>query len=35
MTWQAIPVFMLRELHGQKSLAGYSAAGHKELDMIE
>ena len=32
---QAIPVFLPREFHGQRSLVGYSLPGHKELDMIE
>ena len=31
--WQPTPVFLPRELHGQRSLAGYSPWGHKELDM--
>ena len=30
--WQPTPVFLPRESHGQKSLAGYS---HKESDMTE
>ena len=34
-TWQPIPVFLLRESHGWRSLAGYSSWGHKELDMAE
>ena len=29
------PVFLLGESHGQRSLAGYSPGGYKELDMIE
>ena len=29
------PVFLPEESHGQRSLAGYSPWGHKELDMIE
>ena len=29
------PLFLPGELHGQRSLAGYSSLGHKELDMIE
>ena len=29
------PVFWLGESHGQRSLAGYSSWGHKELDMTE
>ena len=33
--WQSIPVFLPRESHGQRSLAGYSPWGHKELDTAE
>ena len=33
--WQPTPVFLPGESHGQKSLAGYSAKGPKELDMTE
>ena len=29
------PVFLPGELHGQKSLVGYSPRGHKTLDMTE
>ena len=29
------PVFLLGKSHGQKSLAGYSPQGRKELDMTE
>ena len=29
------PVFLPREFHGQRSLAGYSPQGHKESDMTE
>ena len=29
------PVFLPGELHGQRSLEGYSPQGHKELDMTE
>ena len=29
------PVFLPGESHGQRSLAGYSPLGHKELDMTE
>ena len=29
------PVFLLREFHGQRNLAGYSPWGHKESDMTE
>ena len=32
---QATPVFLPRESHGQRSLAGYSPWGHKELDRTE
>ena len=34
MTWQPTSVFLLEDPHGQRSLAGCSAWGHKELDMI-
>ena len=30
--WKSIPVFLPGESHGQRSLAGYSPQGHKELD---
>ena len=30
--WQPTPVFLPGEFHGQRSLAGYSPQGHKELD---
>ena len=30
--WQSTPVFLPGESHGQRSLAGYSPWGHKELD---
>ena len=33
--WQSTPVFLLGEFHGQRSLAGYSPQGRKELDMTE
>ena len=33
--WQPTPVFLPGEFHGQKSLAGYSPKGHKELYMTE
>ena len=33
--WQPTPVFLPGESHGQRSLAGYSPWGHKELDAIE
>ena len=32
---QPTPVFLPGEFHGQRSLAGYSPLGHKELDMTE
>ena len=34
-TWQPTPVFLPRESHGQRSLAGYGQQSHKELDMTE
>jgi len=33
--WQPTLVFLLGELHGQRSLAGYSPCGCKELDLTE
>ena len=33
--WQAAPVFLPGEFHGQRSLVGYSSLGLKELDMTE
>ena len=33
--WQPIPVFLLGESHGQRSLVGYSPWGGKKLDMSE
>ena len=33
--WQPTPVFLPGESHGQRSLAGYSPWGHKELNMTE
>ena len=33
--WQSTPVFLPGESHGQRSLAGYSPKGPKELDMSE
>ena len=33
--WQSTPVFLPREFHGQRSLAGYSPWGHKLLGTIE
>ena len=33
--WQPTPVFLPEEFHGQRSLAGYSPMGCKELAMTE
>ena len=33
--WQPSPVFLPGESHGQRSLAGYSPPGHKELGTTE
>ena len=33
--WQLVPVFLPGKSHGQRSLAGYSPRGCKELDMTE
>ena len=33
--WQPTPVFLPAKSHGQRSLAGYSPKGCKELDMTE
>ena len=33
--WQPIPVSLPGEFHGQRSLAGYSPQGHRELDTTE
>ena len=33
--WPPTSVFLPGECHGQRSLAGYSSWGHKELDMTE
>ena len=33
--WLLTPVFLSGKSHGQRSLAGYSPWGRKELDMIE
>ena len=33
--WQPTPVFLPGEFHGQKTLAGYSPQGHKELNPTE
>ena len=32
---QSTPVFLPGEFHGQRSLAGYSPLGDKEVDMTE
>ena len=33
--WQPTPIFLPGESHGQKSLAGYSPWGCKDLDTTE
>ena len=33
--WHPTPVFLPRESHGQRSLAGYSPWDHEGLDMAE
>ena len=33
--WQPTPVFLPGKSHGQRSLAGYSPQGCKELDLTE
>lgn len=33
--WHPTPVFLPREFHGEKSLAGYNPWGPKEADMTE
>ena len=33
--WQLTPVFLPGESHGQRSMAGYSPRGRKELDTTE
>ena len=33
--WQPTPVFLPEELHGQRSVAGYSPWGCKESDTTE
>ena len=33
--WQPAPVFLPGEPHGEKSLAGYSPCGRKELDTLK
>ena len=35
LEWLPIPIFLLREFHGQSSLADYSPWGHKESDRTE
>ena len=32
--WQPTPVFLPGKSHGQKSLAGYSAWGHKSQNLV-
>ena len=33
--WQPLPVLLPEEVHGQRSLAGYSPWGRKESDTTE
>ena len=33
--WQPTPVFLLGKSRGQRSLAGYTPYGYKELDTTE
>ena len=33
--WLPTPIFLPREFHGHRSLAGYSPWGHKESDTTE
>ena len=33
--WQPTPIFLPGESHGQRSLAGFSPWGHKDLDVTE
>ena len=33
--WQPTPIILPKESHGQRSLAGCSPQGHKELEMTE
>ena len=33
--WQPTAEFLPREFHGQRSLAGYSLSGYKELDLTD
>ena len=35
MKWQSTPLFLPGKFHGQRSLAGCSPKGLKELDMTE
>ena len=35
LEWLRTPVFLPGEFSGQRSLAGYSPWGHKELEMTE
>ena len=35
MVWKPMPVFLHRETHEERSLAGYSSWGLKELDRTE
>ena len=35
MKWQSTPLFLPGKFHGQRSLAGWSPKGLKELDMTE
>ena len=35
MEWQPTTIFLLGEVHRQRSLAGYAPWGHKESDMTE
>ena len=35
MEWLLTPIYLLRNFHRQKSLAGYSPWGHKESDTTE
>ena len=33
--WQSTPVFLPKEFHGQRSMAGYNPWGLKELDRTK
>ena len=33
--WQSIPIFLPGKFHGQRSLAGYSACGCKDLEATK